>query len=92
METLIRMSIVALLTVSSASAIQFSAQKVGRIGTLARTYECWVGQAASGFASRAMGHRNVRLARAGWEPGAVVDRMKPQRRRYEVAETMQELW
>jgi hypothetical protein len=91
MESVVRILIVALLTVSSASAVQFSLQKVERFRTMARTYECRVGQAVES-ASRAIAHRTARQARAGWEPGALASRMKPQSGRCEVEETMKTPW
>jgi hypothetical protein len=91
MESVVRIFIVALLTVSSASAVQFSLQKVERFTTMARTYECRVGQAAEA-ASRVIAHHTARPARAGWEPGALASRMKPQSGRCEIAETMKDLW
>ena len=91
MESVIRMLLVALLTVSSASAVQFTLQKVERIRTMARTYECRAGQAVES-ASRAIAHYTARQARAGWEPGVLASRMKPQSAHCEVAETMKDLW
>ena len=91
MESVIRNLLVALLTVSSASAVQFSLQKIERIQSMARTYECRMGQAAES-ASRAMVHRTVHFARAGWEPGAMASRMRLRSGHCEVAETMEDLW
>jgi hypothetical protein len=91
MESVIRNLLVALLTVSSASAVQFSLQQVERFSRMAATYECRVGQAAES-ASRAIAHRTVHFARAGWEPRAMASRMRQRSGHCEIAETMEDLW
>ena len=91
MESVIRILLALLLTVSSASAVQFTLQKIVPIQSMARKYECRAGRAAVS-ASRAIALRTAHQARAGWEPDALASRRRPQSERCEAAETMKYLW
>lgn len=93
MESVVRMLMAMLLTVSAASAVQFSmVETFGRISKAAGSYECKVGQAAE-YASRAMVHRAAeRMARSGLKTLAAASPASAQNGRCEIAQTMEDLW
>jgi hypothetical protein len=92
MESVVRILMAMLLTVSAASAVQFSIEETfGRIRTITATDACRMEQAAES-ASCTIAHQVARVARASMKSMAAASPVRAQYRRYEIAQTMEDLW
>ena len=92
MESVVRILMAMLLTVSAASAVQFSLEETfGRMRMMTAANACRVEQAAES-ASCALAHHAARVARAGLKSLASASPARVQSGRYEIAQTMEDLW
>ncbi len=92
MESVSRIFLIVLLSVSAASAVQFSVQKsCDRLKVLAGRCEGTM-ERGVGFAEQAIEHSGAHSRPAGRELDRVASRVRLQRGGGAVAETMENLW